>query len=302
MMQLEVFGESALMARVVESLTERDGVSRVRCVDAAHAGHAVVTAGVRPRSVDPMLDDLRRLGVQASDTLLTRVEVVDWAASRHPEESLVWADVLGQAWLNARPVARYLALMVIAGVIASYGVTEANTILIVGAMAVSPDLLPITAIGVGILGRRRRLTVEASLTLIVGLGVAAGAAAVSAAVQDGFDLIPSGFSLDSASVTLGGLTTVSHETVVVAFVAGVAGMLALETRASSAVGVAVSVTTIPAAAYLGVAAGVGELSTVTSTFGLLAVNVVMMVVGAVMTLSLQRALRRRRSEARAAGS
>ena len=179
--------------------------------------------------------------------------------------------------------------MVIAGVIASYGVTEANTILIVGAMAVSPDLLPITAIGVGILGRRWRLVVEASLTLIVGLAVAAGAAAVSAAVQDGFDLIGSGFSLDSASATLGGLTTVSHETVVVAFVAGVAGMLALETRASSAVGVAVSVTTIPAAAYLGLAAGIGELSTVTSTFGLLAVNVVMMVVGALLTLSSARA-------------
>ena len=104
---------------------------------------------------------------------------------------------------------------------------------------------------------------------------------MSAAVQDGFDLISSGFDLGSASAALGGLTTVSHETVVVAFVAGVAGMLALETRASSAVGVAVSVTTIPAAAYLGVAAGIGELSTVTSTIGLLAVNVVMMVVGAV---------------------
>ena len=35
-------------------------------------------------------------------------------------------------------------------------------------------------------------------------------------------------------------------------------MLALETRASSGVGVAISVTTIPAAAYLGVAAGLGE--------------------------------------------
>ena len=302
MMQLEVFGESALMVRVVESLIERDGVSRLRCVDAARSGHAVVTAGVRPRSVDPVLDDLRRLGVNASDTVLTRVEVVDWAASRHPEETLVWADVLGQAWLNSRPVARYLALMVIAGVIASYGVAEANTILIVGAMAVSPDLLPITAIGVGILGRRRRLVVEASLTLVVGLAAAAGAAAVSAVVQNGFELIPSEFSLGSASGALGGLTSVSHETVVVAFVAGVAGMLALETRASSAVGVAVSVTTIPAAAYLGVAAGIGELSTVTSTFGLLAVNVVMMVVGAVITLALQRALRRRRSEARAAGS
>ena len=154
MMQLEVFGESALMARVAESLIERDGVSRVRCVDAAQAGHAVVTAGVRPRSVDPVLDDLRRLGVKAPDTVLTRVEVVDWAASTRPEVSLVLADVLGQAWLNARPVARYLALMVVAGVIASYGVIETNTILIVGAMAVSPDLLPITAIGVGILGRR----------------------------------------------------------------------------------------------------------------------------------------------------
>ena len=151
------------------------------------------------------------------------------------------------------------------------------------------------------MGRRGRLVAEASLTLIVGLAVAAGAAAVSAAVQDGFDLISSGFDLGSASAALGGLTTVSHETVVVAFVAGVAGMLALETRASSAVGVAVSVTTIPAAAYLGVAAGIGELSTVTSTIGLLAVNVVMMVVGAVLTLSLQRALRRRRSKSRAAG-
>ena len=37
-------------------------------------------------------------------------------------------------------------------------------------------------------------------------------------------------------------------------------MLAFETRASSGVGVAISVTTIPAAAYLGVAAGLGEAS------------------------------------------
>ena len=56
---------------------------------------------------------------------------------------------------------------------------------------------------------------------------------------------------------LGALTTVSNETVVVALAAGVAGMLALETRASSGVGVAISVTTIPASAYVGVAAGLG---------------------------------------------
>ena len=47
--------------------------------------------------------------------------------------------------------------MFVAGVIASYGVVEYNVILIVGAMAISPDLLPITAIGVGIVDRRLRL-------------------------------------------------------------------------------------------------------------------------------------------------
>jgi Domain of unknown function (DUF389) len=75
--------------------------------------------------------------------------------------------------------------------------------------------------------------------------------------------------------------------------AGVAGMLALETRASSGVGVAISVTTIPAAAYLGVAAGLGEFDQATGALGVLGTNVAMMVVGAVGTLVLQSALMRR---------
>ena len=43
------------------------------------------------------------------------------------ETTLVWADVLSAAWHDARPIGRYLALMLIAGVIASYGVTRART-------------------------------------------------------------------------------------------------------------------------------------------------------------------------------
>jgi Domain of unknown function (DUF389) len=112
------------------------------------------------------------------------------------------------------------------------------------------------------------------------------------------DLIPSGFTLDSASDALGGLTSISHETITVAFVAGVAGMLALETRASSAVGVAVSVTTIPAAAYLGVAAGLGEVGTAGGALGLLGVNVAMMTLGASATLVVQRRLRQRATRRR----
>ena len=99
-------------------------------------------------------------------------------------------------------------------------------------------------------------------------------------------------------MVLGSLTSVNNETIAVALVAGVVGMLALETRASSGVGVAISVTTIPAAAYLGVAAGLGELGEAMGALGVLAANVLMMVVGAVATLTLQGRLARRRSVAR----
>jgi uncharacterized hydrophobic protein (TIGR00271 family) len=292
MMQVEVFGPSGVMAEVASALDTLDGVSRVRRVEAVRPGHSVVAAAALPRAVDPVLDELSRLEVPGSDIAVTRVEVVEWSATRDAEAGLVWADVLGQAWVNARPIGRYLVLMLAAGVIAGYGVLERNAILIVGAMAVSPDLLPITAIGVGLVGRSWRLATAALLTLVAGLVVTSAAAALLTLSQDKLDLIPSGFTLSSASDALGGLTSISHETIAVALVAGVAGMLSLETRASSAVGVAVSVTTIPAAAYLGVAAGLGVVGTASGAFGLLGANVGMMVLGASLTLVVQRRLRR----------
>jgi sorbitol-specific phosphotransferase system component IIC len=79
----------------------------------------------------------------------------------------------------------------------------------------------------------------------------------------------------------------------VALAAGAAGMLALETRASSAVGVAISITTIPAAAYLGVAAGVGEAGKAWGALAVLAVNVFMLLVGGTLTLLVQRWLGQR---------
>jgi uncharacterized hydrophobic protein (TIGR00271 family) len=289
---LEVFGKSGTMATVAERLDELDDVSRVRLVDAIRPGQSVVSAAVRPRATDTTLDELRRLGVPDGDITLTRVEVVGSLVTRTADASFVWADVIGTARLNARPVARYLVFMFAAGVIGSYGVIDNNSILIVGAMAVSPDLLPITAIGVGIVARRLRLAARALVTLAVGLGVAAFAAALSAFVQDQLDLIPSDFDIDVTGV-LGGLTVVSNETIAVALVAGIAGMLALETRASSGVGVAISVTTIPAAAYLGVAAGLQEVDKALGALGVLGANVSMMVVGAVGTLVLQSLLMRR---------
>ena len=281
MINLEVFGTAKAMTTVAERLDELEDVSRVRLVDATRSGHAVISASVRPAAVDATLKEVRRLGVPETDITLSRVEVVGSFVSRTADASFVWADVIGTAWLSSRPVARYLAFMAAAGVIGGYGVIDDNSILIVGAMAVSPDLLPITAVGVGIVARRFELALRALLTLAVGLGVATVVAGLCTFAQDKLELLPSDLDI---------------ETIAVALVAGVAGMLALETRASAGVGVAISVTTIPAAAYLGVAAGLGELDEAQGALGVLGANVSMMVVGAVATLALQSRLRRHRTD------
>jgi Domain of unknown function (DUF389) len=83
---------------------------------------------------------------------------------------------------------------------------------------------------------------------------------------------------------------ISAETFFVALAAGVAGMLAVETRASMGVGVAISVTTIPAAAFLGVAAGVGQFSKSLGALGVLGTNIAMMLIGGSIALAVQRRL------------
>jgi hypothetical protein len=98
--------------------------------------------------------------------------------------------------------------------------------------------------------------------------------------------LPGNFRLGEAA--LSGLTTVDASTVGVALAAGVAGILALETRASSAVGVAISITTIPAAAYLGVAAGVGEEDKAWGALGVLGANVAVLLLAGTLTLIVQR--------------
>ena len=123
---------------------------------------------------------------------MARVELVGQLAGRKADTNLVWADVVGVAGSNARLVGQYLAFMAVAGVIGCYGVVDRNPILIVGAMAVSPDPLPITAIAVGVIGRDLKLALRASLTLVARLAVAGVCAALLALLQDQLDLLPAG--------------------------------------------------------------------------------------------------------------
>ncbi len=149
--------------------------------------------------------------------------------------------------------------MAAAGVIAAFGVIYANTILIVGAMAISPDLLPITAAATALVLRRWGLVGKAVGALVIGLACACAVGAVMTAVLDGVGLLPAGLEPNQTGF-LDGLATVNIATPIVALAAGIVAILGIETKASTAVGVAISVTTIPASALLGVAAGLGRLT------------------------------------------
>ena len=156
--------------------------------------------------------------------------------------------------------------MVVAGVIAGYGVLTINDTLIIGAMAVSPDAYPIVSACVGIVGRRWRL-ISGYRTLAIGLTVAAvTAAAVGGPVDASHRL--GAFSATSPS--LAGLVTIGVGTVGVALAAGVAAALSIE-----------------------VAVAVQENGKAGGALAVLGVNVAMMLVGGSAMIAVQRWLNRR---------
>jgi uncharacterized hydrophobic protein (TIGR00271 family) len=287
MLQLRVFGGSSAMSEVVQRLEALPGVRHVSITD-GHRESVLVTADVGAATADRALEMVRGLGVAAEDVSLLRFDAIGSGSASDGPVTLVLADLLGQARVNARTAVRYLVYMAVAGVIAAFGVIDQDQILIVGAMAVSPDLLPVTAACTGLVLRRRRLIRGGLASLLVGLGVACLFAAAVTGFLNLFDLLPGEFAVHET-----GLASQQHveaETIFVALAAGVAGMLAVETRASSGVGVAISVTTIPAAAFLGVAAGIGEFSKSLSALSVLGANVAMMILGGSMALVVQRRL------------
>jgi uncharacterized hydrophobic protein (TIGR00271 family) len=289
-LHLRVYGTEATTAKVAERLTALSGVRHVVC-SGGGVGEWQVSADVGTDAADLALDELDRLAVPREDIDRLRLESIGPGIARRSLTRVVWADLLSQAGTNARPLGRFVVLMAMAGVVAGFGVIYANTILIVGAMAISPDTLPITATCTGLVLRRWRLAAKAFATLVLGLAVAGVVAGVMTAVIDAAGLLPDTFDIHTGVVQ--GLETVNVSTPLVALAAGVVGILSLETRASSAVGVAISVTTIPASAYFAVALAVGELDEAFGALAVLSINVAMLIVSGSATLLFQRRIGRR---------
>jgi uncharacterized hydrophobic protein (TIGR00271 family) len=276
---------------VADELEGTGGVHRIVALNPERTASGVVLAAdVMPSVADQVMGMIRDWGIGEADYLLVRQDVV--APLPPPQtrfaraQEFAWIEVMGEARTHSRPLGRYLALMTVAAVLGAIGVLTDNPILIVGAMAVSPDILPICAACVAIVAGRFRLARRATMTLLLGIVLTWAVAAALAWGLQAVDILSSDFQVHEEG--LHGLQSIDYSTILVALAAGVAAMLTFETRAASAVGVAISVTTIPASALFGVSLGLGEVSVIWGAAGVLAVNVTLLLLSGVATLAVQR--------------
>jgi uncharacterized hydrophobic protein (TIGR00271 family) len=150
-------------------------------------------------------------------------------------------------------------------------------------MIVGPEYGPLNSISVA-LYRRRRYGVQAAYKLMIGLGLAVAISAAATALFRLVGQIPDDFETTDRFFT----SFVSEPNVfsfVVALAAGIAGTISLaQGRQTALAGVLVSVTTIPAAAALGVDLVFADWSDAGGAAAQLAINLVAIACGAVATL------------------
>ena len=289
MLRLRLSVTENQVEELIATLSDTYGVAEiVRLPVEGRPGRFLLMADVTPAGADRVTSLIGALERGVEDLVLVHENIVA-IPQFHPsvlrrEGGFGWAEILGEARINSRPIARYLVMISAAAVIAALGVITSNGILIVGAMAVSPDLLPICATCVGLVNHRFRMAGSSLLTLQLGLALVA---AISAGVTAALHLSGIIGDVSIGQNGLGGLAHTDYSTVLVALAAGVAAMISFETRASAAVGVAISVTTIPASAYLGVAFGLGEPDKAWGALLVLVVNVTLLLFSGTTTLAVQ---------------
>ena len=297
MLRLDSFVPPDLVDEVSATLVGLPGVRHVTTGAPTADGMVALSAEVDASSADAVIERLADLGIVSNDLTLWRVpgiQPLGWHRRTRSEESdvQVWAEIVGRADENAELAATYLVFMVSAGIIAGIGVLTGSAVLLVGAMAISPDLLPISAAPSGSWNVDGSSPLKAIRVLLIGLATGAlGAFAVTVVLRL-FNRIPEDLRL--ADTAIGeALTELGPGSLIVAAVAGVAGMLAFERPGGAAVGVAISVTTIPAAAYVGAAMAMGRDDPMWGALMVLLSNVTMLILASSTTLSLQRRARRR---------
>jgi len=307
--QLRIFVPESLSDAVVDCSTGELGVAEV----SRQRGASVVPPGdvihvlLARESVEALVEKLHALNVQEKGSIsVTMPEMVlsdraDKATADAPGEgadAVIWDEVSRQTGEDSRLTWSYLAFLILATQLAAIGIVTDSTIAIVGAMAVGPEFGPLAALAVALVRRQWKLGRSAALALGVGFPVAMLAAAFTAWLSVPLGLFPADV-LDRGSAA----DFIYHPgpySLIVAVLAGTAGMLSVISRRSAAlIGVFISVTTVPAAGFVAVALVLGEFEKAAGSALQLALNLVGIVAAAVAVLVFYRFIPKRLPDAAA---
>ena len=307
--QLRIFVPESLSDAVVDCSTGELGVAEV----SRQRGASVVPPGdvihvlLARESVEGLVEKLHALNVQEQGSIsVTMPELVlsdraDKATADAPGEgadAVIWDEVSRQTGEDSRLTWSFLAFLILATQLAAIGIVTDSTIAIVGAMAVGPEFGPLAALAVALVRRQWKLGRSAALALGVGFPVAMLAAAFTAWLSVPLGLFPADV-LDRGSAA----DFIYHPgpySLIVAVLAGIAGMLSVISRRSAAlIGVFISVTTVPAAGFVAVALVLGEFEKAAGSALQLALNLVGIVAAAVAVLVFYRLITKRLPDAAA---
>ena len=319
MIHLRIVARGGKTERALELLEGSDSVCNVAFLPGAarRPEGDVILADVAREDASVVISDLRELGVAEDGSI--SLDEIDTQISEHaaraverakgaPADAVVWEEVESRTNESVELSATFVAFMMIATVLAAVGIYQDSAILIVGAMVVGPEFGPLAGFCVAAVHKRGALALRSALALAVGFPLGIGAAYLATLAFKATGLFEDSFSQEGH----GFANIISSPDVFSFFVAacaGAAGMLSLSTAKSGAlIGVLISVTTIPAAANIGVAAAYQDWSSWRGSVGQLAINVGSIVVAGGAVLYLQRILYIRRKarhlddpERRAAG-
>ena len=247
-------------------------------------------------SANSLLECLRDLGLEKSgsiafdeqDTLLSQAaDDAEKAAPGRPSDGVIWDAIEAKAHEDARLSWSFVTFLLLAVLLAGTGRYLDQLILIVGAMVVGPEFAPVSAICFGLAGRRYRLVLPALRTLMTGFAAAilVALAAWAVAYQLG--------AIDREQAATGELTQFIIQpdawSLIVAMLAGVAGVLSLTAAKSAAlVGVFISVTTVPAAGAIALSTGVGVWSEAGRSLLQLGINLAGIILAGTLTMLVQR--------------
>ncbi|MFE2152672.1 DUF389 domain-containing protein [Streptomyces lavendulae] len=295
MLHLRMITPHALTDQVVELIDRTVGTTHLVVLTGAARDPAgdVVMCDVAREAADELLQEMRSLGIDESGSIA--VEHIDLSISRRADmaeeeapgeaaDAVIWEQLAESTHEESTLTITYSVFLIVATMIAACGVVLDNAVLIVGAMAVGPEFGPLAGICTGLVQRAPRLTARSAVALLVGFAAAIVGTTVFSLAMDALGLFHESM-LDDPRPNTSFIWQPDPFSFVVALLAGVVGMLSLTSAKSGAlVGVAISVTTVPAAANAAVALSYGDLGQMWGSAIQLSLNLLGIVLSGSLTL------------------